>query len=105
MSEAEAAGLLKTIQPLATRLNNEGSEITFSEEERNRLWNVIGQIDHANFSHSAIQNVRRMARLKDEEANALWQWSALQSQKTDPLARNLKDEVEEWLKNQPSNDS
>lgn len=104
MTEAEAATLLKTIQPLAVRLSAGGPELKLSEEERAHLWKVLSQIDAANFSHTSMQNVQRMARLKEEEANALWQWSAHQLQKTDPVARRLKDEVEEWLKNQPNPD-
>jgi hypothetical protein len=101
LTETEAVTLLRNVQPLVARIVNEGIDPRFSESERQRLWQTIKRLDQANFPYIIMQQIKKAARFKDNEFNALWQWSSYQTQKTDPVARRLKDEIEEWLRTPP----
>ncbi len=97
MTTFDVINLLKTIQPLARLILENGAGYQFDEATQLFLSRVIEQFNQADFSTPALAHIHHSAGLSDREMKVLWNWYSYRRARieTNPPSGEL--EMENWF--------
>lgn len=93
----DVVNLLKTIQPLARLIQQEGPAYRFDEQTQEFLGRLIEEFNRADFSTPALALIHHSAGLTNQEMKALWNWYSYHRAQTEAVPRDGQVDMEAWL--------